>query len=102
MRIGMSEAEAKEQRLIAIARIRAGMSIRELAALMFVTPQALYYWEHGKNRAPWEELYRFLPELKSIRENGCSESCVNRKACLGGGRCHYASRKALWEARESR
>ena len=97
----MTENERKDQRLITIARVRAGMSMDELGERMWYTRQSVYYWEHGQRKAPWEDLYIALPELKVMKEKGCAAVCDHPRACLGGV-CPYFSRKALWKERAAR
>lgn len=78
-------------RCVTVARLRAGMSQKELAQTMFYDKHAISSWEQGKNRPNWEELYKVLPELPEIRANGCAAYCENPTYCQhGDGSCYYA------------
>lgn len=54
-------------RRIRVERHRAGMSGRELAALLGVAKSTLHGYEAGYTRAPWDKLCRVFPALEEWR-----------------------------------
>ena len=87
-------ARNAEGRCITVARVRMGMSQKQLADLMYTEDSTISSYERGQvKKIPWDELYRVMPELEEIRKNGCKAYCEDPTACLGGGKCHYARRR---------
>lgn len=87
-------AKNAEGRCITVARVRMGMSQKQLADLMYTEDSTISSYERGQvKKIPWDELYRVMPELEEIRKNGCKAYCEDPTACLGGGKCHYARRR---------
>ena len=58
----------RTQRVITIARKRAGITQRELARRIYVATGTMACYESGKLKAPWDVLERELPELKHMRD----------------------------------
>lgn len=86
-------ARNAEGRCITVARIRMGITQKELADLMYTEDSTISSYERGQvKKIPWDELYRVMPELEEIRRNGCKAYCEDPTACLGGGKCYYARR----------
>lgn len=86
-------ARNAEGRCITVARVRMGMSQKQLADLMYTEDSTISSYERGQvKKIPWDELYRVMPELEEIRRNGCKAYCEDPTACLGGGKCYYARR----------
>ena len=86
-------ARNAEGRCITVARVRMGMSQKQLADLMYTEDSTISSYERGQvKKIPWDELYRVMPELEEIRKNGCKAYCEDPTACLGGGKCYYARR----------
>ena len=86
-------ARNAEGRCITVARIRMGITQKELADLMYTEDSTISSYERGAvQKIPWDELYRVMPELEEIRKNGCKAYCEDPTACLGGGKCYYARR----------
>lgn len=86
-------ARNAEGRCITVARVRMGMSQKQLADLMYTEDSTISSYERGQvKKIPWDELYRVMPELEEIRKNGCKAYCEDPTACIGGGKCHYARR----------
>lgn len=82
-----------EGRCITVARVRMGMSQKQLADMMYTEDSTISSYERGSvKKIPWDELYRVMPELEEIRKNGCKAYCEDPTACLGGGKCCYARR----------
>lgn len=92
-RIKMTKKKNAEGRCITVARIRMGITQKELADLMYTEDSTISSYERGEvKKIPWDELYRVMPELEEIRKNGCKAYCEDPTACLGGGKCYYARR----------
>ena len=92
-RIKMIKKKNAEGRCITVARIRMGITQKELADLMYTEDSTISSYERGEvKKIPWDELYRVMPELEEIRKNGCKAYCEDPTACLGGGKCYYARR----------
>ena len=93
-RIAMTKKKNAEGRCITVARIRMGITQKELADLMYTEDSTISSYERGAvQKIPWDELYRVMPELEEIRKNGCKAYCEDPTACLGGGKCYYARRR---------
>ena len=93
-RIKMTKKKNAEGRCITVARIRMGITQKELADLMYTEDSTISSYERGQvQKIPWDELYRVMPELEEIRKNGCKAYCEDPTACLGGGKCYYARRR---------
>ena len=91
--LAMTKKKNAEGRCITVARIRMGITQKELADLMYTEDSTISSYERGEvKKIPWDELYRVMPELEEIRKNGCKVYCENPTACLGGGKCYYARR----------
>lgn len=54
---------ADKQACIREARLRRGMTQKEAAKLLGVSGSTLSMWETGRERARWDRLHRFFPEL---------------------------------------
>ena len=92
-RLAMTKKKNAEGRCITVARIRMGITQKELADLMYTEDSTISSYERGAvQKIPWDELYRVMPELEEIRKNGCKAYCEDPTACLGGGKCYYARR----------
>ena len=93
-RLAMTKKKNAEGRCITVARIRMGITQKELADLMYTEDSTISSYERGAvQKIPWDELYRVMPELEEIRKNGCKAYCEDPTACLGGGKCYYARRR---------
>ena len=91
--LAMTKKKNAEGRCITVARVRMGMSQKQLADLMYTENSTISSYERGQvKKIPWDELYRVMPELEEIRKNGCKAYCEDPTACLGGGKCYYARR----------
>ena len=91
--LAMTKKKNAEGRCITVARIRMGITQKELADLMYTEDSTISSYERGEvKKIPWDELYRVMPELEEIRKNGCRAYCEDPTACLGGGKCYYARR----------
>lgn len=91
--LAMTKKKNAEGRCITVARIRMGITQKELADLMYTEDSTISSYERGAvKKIPWDELYRVMPELEEIRKNGCKAYCEDPTACLGGGKCYYARR----------
>ena len=91
--LAMTKKKNAEGRCITVARIRMGITQKELADLMYTEDSTISSYERGAvQKIPWDELYRVMPELEEIRKNGCKAYCEDPTACLGGGKCYYARR----------
>ena len=91
--LAMTKKKNAEGRCITVARVRMGMSQKQLADLMYTENSTISSYERGEvKKIPWDELYRVMPELEEIRKNGCKAYCEDPTACLGGGKCYYARR----------
>ncbi|MBP3411930.1 MAG: helix-turn-helix transcriptional regulator [Oscillospiraceae bacterium] len=79
----------KKQRVITIARMRRGWSQERLARKIYCSVSAVSRYEAGTCPAPWEELFRVMPELKEMRVKGCMAYCPFPQPCVPTGRCRY-------------
>lgn len=79
----------RKQRVITIARMRRGMTQRELAAQVHVSDASISQYECGRIAAPWEALERVMPELKEMRKKGCEAYCSYPQPCVVTGRCKH-------------
>lgn len=89
----------KVQRVITIARKRAGITQRELARRIYVATGTMACYESGKLKAPWDVLERELPELKHMREHSCEAYCPFAETC--GGVCKFRQ-KGFTQRKEQR
>ena len=86
-----AEMLRKDQRVITIARRDLGWTMDDLAERIYTSKSAVSKYESGLVRAPWELLYRVMPELREMRENGCAYYCDQSHLCRLG-RCKYGRR----------
>lgn len=56
------------QEIIRQARLARGWTQKDLAQRLYVVKTMVYRYETGRTKAPWDELYRILPELKELRK----------------------------------
>lgn len=63
------ERYRKEQSVIRAARMARGWSQKNLGDKVGVTATCISHYELGRVKAPWDELYVVMPELKEAREN---------------------------------
>lgn len=56
------------QEVIRQARLARGWTQAELAGRVYVSTSTVSHYENGRNLAPWDELYRVLPELEELRK----------------------------------
>lgn len=89
-----------EGRCITVARMRAGLSQKAAAALIYYSDHVVGEWERGKGRPKWDELYKILPELSEIRAKGCGAYCDKATECEDGKYCIYASKTAVRQAKK--
>lgn len=80
-----------DQRIITIARRARGWRMDDLADRIFTAKSAVSKYESGLVRAPWELLYRVMPELREMRKKGCVSYCDSSHLCRLG-RCKYGRR----------
>lgn len=64
----MKKQYAEEQRIITIARRQRGWKQEDLAWKLGCEQTDVSRYECGKVRAPWERLYRLMPELEQMRK----------------------------------
>lgn len=56
------------QEVIRQARKARGWTQKDLAKRLYVAKAMIYRYETGRIKAPWDELYRVLPELEELRK----------------------------------
>ncbi len=77
------------QRIITIARLKRGWRQIDLADRMYRLKGDISLYERGAVKAPWDELYRVMPELAEMREQGCAAYCDTPHICRIAP-CKYA------------